>query len=133
MLSILYLIFNAIWMTPFVGGQYTDAPYWRFIHAGEIAGFFILATFILKVYFNNFPGSGLNIWLRSIIRTLIAVGGGMLIYWFYFSSAGCAVLGRVPGFAQPDDTPLVWTILFLCVILIQKEFFLGWPLRRPKE
>lgn len=133
MLYVMYQVFNAIWMTPFVGGQYTDAPYWRFIHGGEIAGFFILAAFILKVYFNNFPSSGMNLFLRALIRTVIAMAGGMLIYWFYFSNIGCFVLGRVPGFAQPDDTPLVWTILFLCVILIQKEFFLYWPLRKRKD
>jgi hypothetical protein len=128
----LYLVFNTIWMEPFVGGQYTDAPYWRYIHAGEIAGFWLLAAFILKVFFNNFPNRP-PLAARAVIRTLIAMAGGMLIYWFYFSAAGSTLLGRVPGFAQPDDTPLVWTILFLVVVLVQKEFFLYWPLGRREE
>lgn len=32
------------WGAPFVGGQYLDAPYFRFLHAAEMAGFLILAT-----------------------------------------------------------------------------------------
>ena len=42
-------------MEPFVGGQYTDGPDWRFIHMAELSGFFILFAFIWKHYFNNFP------------------------------------------------------------------------------
>ena len=50
-------IMNYFWDEPFMGGQYTDGPDFRFIHAGEICGFFVLAAFILKHYFNNFPTS----------------------------------------------------------------------------
>jgi hypothetical protein len=32
--------------------------------------------------------------------------------------------------AQPGDTPLVFTLLFLCVVLIQRDFFFSWPLKR---
>jgi hypothetical protein len=127
---VMYLIFNAIWMEPFIGGQYTDGPDWRFIHMAEVAGFFILFAFIWKNYFNNFPNQ-LPLILRAIIRSVIGVAGGMLIYWFYYSSATSFFLGKVAGWAQPDDKPLVWTLLFLAVVLIQSEFFQMWPLRRP--
>jgi len=122
-------IFNYVWDEAFVGGQYTDGPDWRYIHAGEIAGFFILAAFILKNYFNNFPNLN-NIWARCIIRSIIAMALGMLIYWFYFSPLATFFLEKVEGFAQPGDTPLVWTLLFLSVVIIQSEFFEGWPLRK---
>ncbi|BEQ13207.1 hypothetical protein [Desulfoferula mesophila] len=125
---ILTAIFNAIWMEPYVGGQYTDGPDWRFIHMGEVAGFCVLFAFIWKYYFNNWP-NGLPLLLRGIIRTIIGVAGGMLIYWFYYSSLSRAVLGKVPGWAQPGDSPLVWTLLFLTVVLIQGQFFHNWPLR----
>jgi hypothetical protein len=36
----------------------------------------------------------------------------------------------VPGVAQPGDTPLVWTILFLSIIMIQADFMKGWPLKK---
>ena len=127
LLWILLKIFNIFWDEPFLGGQYTDGPDFRFIHAGEIAGFFILATFILKTYFNNFPNTG-NLWLRAFVRTIISIAGGLLFYWFYYSPLATVLLAKVPGFAQPGDTPLVYIMLFLCVILIQKDFFDGWPL-----
>ena len=122
-------ILNYFWDEAFLGGQYTDGPDWRYIHAGEISGFFILAAFILKNYFNNFPNTN-NLWARCIIRSLIAFAGGMLIYWFYYSPLATFFLARVEGFAQPDDKPLVWTLLFLSIVLIQSEFFNGWPLRK---
>jgi len=129
LLYVFMKIFTVIWDEPFVGGQYTDGPDWRFIHAGEIAGFFILSAFILKNYFNNFPHLA-SIWGRSLIRSLIAVAGGMLIYWFYYSSLSTFFLAKVEGFAQPGDTPLVWTLLFLSIVLIQSQFFGRWPLKR---
>ncbi len=124
---IMLKIMNHYWMEPFVGGQYTDAPYFRYLHAGEISGFFILAAFILAVYFWNFPNMG-PLWLRAVIRTGIVLVAGYLIRVFYYSSIGTYVLGKVPGIAQPDDTPLVWTILFVSIIMIHAEFFNRWPL-----
>jgi amino acid transporter, AAT family len=128
---IMLKIMNHYWMEPFEGGQYTDAPYFRFLHAGEISGFFILAAFVLGTYFNNFPNTKALL-PRAIVRTVIAILGGMLFYLFYYSAAAELVLGKVPGIAQPDDTSLVWTMLFLSVIMIQAEFFNGWPLVKRK-
>lgn len=129
MMYVIYKIMIYFWDEPFMGGQYTDGPDFRFIHAGEISGFFILSAFILKNYFNNFPNLG-SFWLSALIRTLIAIAGGMLFYWFYYSPLATFFLAKVPGIAQPGDTPLVWTILFLCVVMIQADFFEGWPLKR---
>jgi hypothetical protein len=129
MLWILLKIFIVVWNEPFMGGQYTDGPDFRLIHAGEVAGFFILATFILNTHFNNFPNLP-GIWSRAVARTLIAMAGGMLFYWFYYSPLATFFLAKVPGVAQPGDTPLVFTLLFLCVVLIQRDFFFSWPLKR---
>jgi len=128
-LWVLLRILNAVWGESFMGGQYTDGPDFRLIHAGAVSGFFVLSAFILKTYFNNFPHIA-GIWPRAIIRTLIAMAGGLLFYWFYYSPLATFFLAKVPGFAQPGDTPLVFTLLFLSVILIQKDFFLSWPLPR---
>lgn len=128
-LLIVYQIMNWFWDTPFEGGQYTDAPYFRFLHVAEVSGFIILAAFILKTSFNNFPNMS-GLWPRAIIRTVIAMVGGIIIHLFYYSAATVSLLGKVPGFGQPEDTPLVWTILYLSVIMIQDGFFNGWPLRK---
>jgi AAT family amino acid transporter len=128
-LALLMKIMNYFWDEPFIGGQYTDGPDFRYIHAGEICGFFVLAAFILKLYFNNFPNTKV-LWLRAVLRTLLTVCGGMLFYWFYYSPLATFFLAKVPGIAQPGDTSLVWTILFLSVVMVQAEFFGGWPLGR---
>ena len=125
-------VFNYFWEEPFIGGQYTDGPDWRYIHMAEVAGFCILAAFIHRYYFNNFPNA-LPLWPRAIIRTIIGIGGGLLIYWFYYSSLSNFFLGKVEGWAQPDDKPLVWTLLFLAVILIQADFFKMWPIKGNKK
>ena len=128
-LFVLLKIMIYFWDEPFMGGQYTDGPDFRFIHAGEICGFFILASFILKNYFNNFPNFN-RLLLNAIIRTVIAIAGGMLFYWFYYSPLATFFLAKVPGIAQPGDTSLVWTILFLSIVMIQADFFEGWPLTK---
>jgi AAT family amino acid transporter len=128
LITVLTQVFNAIWLEPYQGGQYTDGPDWRYIHMGEISGFCVLFAFIWKNYFNNFP-NGLPLILRAVIRSVIGLAGGLLVYWFYYSSLSNFFLGKVEGWAQPDDQPLVWTLLFLSVVLIQSEFFHNWPLR----
>lgn len=122
-------VFNYYWDEPFVGGQYTDGPDFRFIHAGEVAGFWILAAFVLATYFNNVPTRG-SLWVRSVIRTAISIAGGMLLYAFYYSPLAETVLAKVQGFAQPGDTPLVWTFLFIAAIMIHSRYFNAWPCRR---
>jgi amino acid transporter, AAT family len=128
-LWILLQIFITVWNEPFMGGQYTDGPDFRLIHAGEISAFFLLSAFILKTYFNNFPNLS-GIWPRAIVRTVLAVIMGLLFYAFYYSPLATFFLAKVPGVAQPGDSPLVFTMLFLCIILIQSDFFYGWPLQR---
>ncbi|MDD3471915.1 MAG: hypothetical protein PHS86_03945 [Syntrophaceae bacterium] len=128
---LLLKIMNIYWMEPFEGGQYTDAPYFRYLHAGEIAGFCVLAAFILKNYFNNWPNWS-NLFFNAIIRTGVVFIIALIIYAFYYSPLSTMILGKVPGIAQPDDTPLVWTMLFLTTILIHAEFFSLWPMK-PKD
>ncbi len=125
--AILLKIMTFFWMEPFEGGQYLDAPYFRYLHVGEISGFVILGAFILSVYFNNFPDFN-SLPLRALVRTLIAFAIGGLLYWLYYSPVSTYLLGKVPGIAQPDDTPLVWTLLFLSVIMVHADFFERWPL-----
>lgn len=128
LMYVLAQIFNAIWMEPYQGGQYTDGPDWRYIHMGEFSGFCILAAFIWKTYFNNFPNN-MALVPRAVVRSLIGVGGGLLLYWFYYSPASKVVLGKLAGWGQPDDQPLIWILLFLSVVMIQGSFFAGWPLK----
>ncbi len=124
---LLLRIMNVFWMEPFEGGQYTDAPYFRYLHAGEVAGFVVLSAFLLKTYFNDWPNWS-NMFLCALVRTILAFALGGIIYLFYYSPLSTMILGKVPGIAQPDDTPLVWTMLYITVIIIHAEFFGRWPM-----
>ena len=119
---------EAFWGKPFVGGQYLDAPYFRYLHAAEMAGFMVLGAFIVKIYLDNlFNGS--TALVRGAVRTLVAVAVGGLVMWFYYA-AGPAVLGTVPGIAQPEDTPLCWSFFLISFMLLHRNFFNSFPLRR---
>jgi len=118
---------SAFWGEPFQGGQYTDAPYFRYLHAAEMAGFLVLAAFALDTSFATPRGAA-----ARVLRTLFALGGAAVLHVFYDSGAATRLLGKVPGVGQPEDTPLVWTLLFLAVVLVQRDLFDGWPLRRHK-
>jgi amino acid transporter, AAT family len=123
-------VMNLIWDEAFIGGSYLDAPYFRHLHVAEISGFLIMGLFIWRVFFHNAP-AGLPWMARGAVRTGAILLIGLLLRWFYYAEGiGTAFLDRVPGFAQPDDTPLAWTILMLSLILAYERFFKAYPLRR---
>lgn len=128
----LLAVMNIFWSDPFEGGQYTDAPYFRYLHAGEISTFVALSALIVRTYFGNLIKQS-NIWIRATVRTIAAAILGAVFYFFYYSWLSTLLLGKVPGVAQPEDTPLAWTLLFLSVVLIQADFFAGWPLVRKEK
>jgi amino acid transporter, AAT family len=115
------------WGKPFVGGQYLDAPYFRYLHAAEMSGFVILGALIVKVYLGNLFTGTVPI-VRGIVRTFVAVVFGAAIMWFYYS-AGPILLGTVQGIAQPEDTPLCWLFFMISFILMHKNFFGSFPVR----
>lgn len=129
---IMLRVMEMFWQEPFEGGQYTDAPYFRYLHSGEMSGFAILGAFIVKTYFDRI-GSTASFWLRAAVKTCAAAACAVLLYLFYYSNLSTLLLGKVPGIGQPEDTPLVWTLLFLGVVLVQAEFFQGWPLRQEER
>lgn len=109
------------WGAPIVGGQYLDAPYFRFLHAAEMAGFLVLASYLVSIYLGNlFSGSTLPV--RGLIRTLAVAALASLMMWFYYA-AGPLLLGTVPGIAQPEDTPLCWSFFMISFVLMHRHFF----------
>ncbi len=118
---------ESYWGKPFTGGQYTDAPYFRYLHAGEMAGFIIMGALVVNIYLENlFNGSSL--FARAAVRSIVAVGLGAAFMAFYYG-IGPSVLGQVPGIAQPEDTPLCWTFFMVSFMLIHKNFFGSKPVR----
>jgi hypothetical protein len=123
-------VMNYFWEEPFLGGNYLDAPFFRHIHAAEVAMFFILGVYILNVFFNNFPRQ-FNGLVNLVVRLVIVVVIGLVLRWFYYSEPlGSTFLDRVPGIGQPDDTPLCWSILLLCMIMVYDNCFNRFPLKK---
>jgi hypothetical protein len=128
--NILESIMNYYWDEPFTGGNYTDDPRFRHIHVAEIAGFYLFAIYILKVFFNNFPVKFSKL-VNNIIRFIIVGVGGMLIWWFYYSpNIGPKYVDRVSGIGSITDTSLCWTIMSILIILFYDKFFNAFPLRK---
>ncbi len=115
------------WGAPFIGGQYLDAPYFRYLHAAEMAGFLILATYVVSIYLGNLL-SGSNLMVRILVRTAAVVLIAILLMWFYYA-AGPLFLGTVPGIAQPEDTPLCWSFFMISFVLMHRHFFNAAPMK----
>jgi amino acid transporter, AAT family len=123
-------VMNHFWDEAFIGGSYLDAPYFRHLHVAEISGFLIMGLAIWKIFFHNWPGR-LPLAARGAVRTVAIILIGMLLRWFYYAEGiGTAVLDRVPGIGQPDDTPLAWTLLMLSLMLVYDRFFNAFPIRK---
>ena len=122
---------EAYWGKPFVGGQYTDAPYFRYLHAGEMAGFLMMGVLVVSTYLGNlFHGGPLLV--RAAVRTVVAVALAAGFLWFYYT-IGPRVLGQVPGLAQPEDTPLCWTFFMVSFMLMHRNFFLSYRFHRVRD
>ena len=110
------------------GGMGTDQPAWRWNHVAEMAMFMNVAAVILYHYFDNWP-TGPALPIRAIVRTAIAVAGGLLIAWLYYT-LGPVLLGTVQGMGQENDTSLAWTVMFLVLILFHAVFMDGYPVKK---
>jgi AAT family amino acid transporter len=112
----------------FEGGMMVEQPAWRWQHVAELAMFMAAAGAILHYYFDNWPTLS-SLALRAIIRSIIAIAGGLFLTWLYYAF-GPLFLGTVPGIAQEGDTSLCWTIMFLNLILAHAVFFDGFPMKK---
>ena len=113
------------------GGMATEQPAWRWNHVAEIVMFMAVAGSILYHYFDNWPRNP-RLPLRALTRTLIAVGGGLLICKLYYV-LGPIFLGTVAGLGQENDTSLCWTVMFLVLLIVHAVFFDGYPFRKQAE
>jgi len=123
----LFLYFaQELWWGPAIRGTRRDAaPDWRWLHVGETMVFFLLPALFLTFYCRNWPrrySRPVN-WL---IRTLIALVGGMGIYWLYYN-IGPLTLGVQKGYSHPQQFPMIPTIWLINLMLINHWFMDNWP------
>jgi AAT family amino acid transporter len=112
----------------FEGGSTIEQPAWRWNHVAEIAMFMAAVGAVLFHYFDNWPRN-MPLFVRALIRTLIAVLGGLGLMWLYYQ-LGPIFLGTVPGVAQEGDTSLAWTVMFIIIVLSHSLFFDGLPMKK---
>jgi AAT family amino acid transporter len=101
------------------------SPDWRWLHVGETMVFFLIPALFLTFYCGNWPKK-FSIPVNWLIRTLIAIFGGMLVYWIYYN-VGHLTLGTQKGYAQPEQFPMIPTIWLINLMLINHWFMDNWP------
>jgi amino acid transporter, AAT family len=112
----------------FEGGSTIELPAWRWNHVAEMFMYMAAAGAILYYYFDNWP-KGLSLPVRAIVRTVIAVAGGLIMAWLYYA-LGPTFLGNVPGMAMENDTSLCWTVMLLSLVIAHGVFFDGFPFKK---
>ncbi len=112
----------------FEGGNLVEQPAWRWLHVAEIFLYMAAVGAVLYHYFDNWP-RGFSLPVRAIVRTVIAMAGGLFLRWLYYA-IGPIFLGTVPGIAQADSTSLCWTVMLLILIIAHGVFFDGFPFKR---
>ena len=111
------------------GGNTVEQPAWRWNHVSELAMMMAFCGAVLFRYFDNWPKGIPSLACRAIIRTIIAILGGLFVaglYWEY----GPTFLGTVYGLGQENDTSNCWTIMMIVLLNLHMLCFDGYPLRK---
>lgn len=127
---LLEAVMTGFWGEPFLGGSYTDDPRFRHLHVAEIAVFAIAASHLWQLFFGNWPSrmpSPAGHVARLAI-VLLLTGGFWLFY--YGTALGPRFVDRVPGLGSIDDTAMCWGLMTVAILLVQRKYFGGWPMRR---
>lgn len=115
-----------LWWGPAIRGTRMDnAPDWRWLHVGETIVFFLIPALFITFYCNNWPRKYSRT-ANILIRTLLVTIGGVIVYWLYYKYANL-LLGIQPGFAQPEQFPMIPTIWFINLMLLNNWFMDNWP------
>jgi AAT family amino acid transporter len=123
----LFLYFaQELWWGPAIRGTRRDAaPDWRWLHVGETMVFFLIPALFTAFYCNNWPRK-FSTPVNWLIRTGIAVVGGMFVYWVYYNTSHL-VLGTQKGYSHPQQFPMIPTIWLINIMLINHWFMDNWP------
>ncbi len=121
----LYFIQELTWGPAIRGTRRDFAPDWRWLHVGEMAVFFLVPALFLKFYCNNWPKK-FSLPANVMIRTLIMLGAGILLYMFYYMTSH-TFLGTQKGFSHPQQFPMIPTIWLIDIWLVHHWFMDNWP------
>ena len=114
-----------VWGEAIRGHRRDAAPDWRWLHVGETAIFFLVPALFLQFYCGNWPNK-FSAPVNILIRTLIVIAGGTLIYCLYYQCAHF-ILGTQKGFSHPQQFPMIPMIWLIDIWLINHWFMDNWP------
>jgi AAT family amino acid transporter len=123
--ALLYFGQELIWGAAIRGTRREFAPDWRWLHVGEMAIFWMLPALWIKFFHNN-AVNRFSTPVNALIRTIISVVAAVALYWLYYKTAHL-FLGVQKGFSHPQQFPMIPTIWFICMMLINYWFMDGWP------
>jgi AAT family amino acid transporter len=123
----LFLYFaQELWWGEAVRGTRRDmAPDWRWLHVGEMMIFYLLPALFITFYLNNWPRK-MSPASRVLVRTVASLAGAILLYWAYYNLSHL-VLGTQRGYSHPQQFPMIPTIWFINLMLINHWFMDNWP------
>jgi len=118
-------IFDYLWGEAYVGANNEMNFGWRYGHTVTMANFVLVIAIIQNAFFGQayikLPGI-----LRGIAKTIVAIAGGLLFAWAYYSW-GPTLFGVVKGVSHPSENAAALLIMIINLLLIQDFFMDGWP------
>ena len=121
----LYFAQELTWGPAIRGTRRAFAPDWRWLHVGEMAVIFLVPALFITFYCGNWPKK-FSMDVNVIIRTAMALGGGILLYYVYYKTAHL-FLGTQKGFSHPQQFPMIPTIWLINIWLAHHWFMDNWP------
>jgi AAT family amino acid transporter len=118
-------VFDYLWGEAYIGANNEMNFGWRYGHTVTMANFVLVIAIIQNAFFGQaytkLPGI-----LRGIAKTIVAIAGGLLFAWAYYSW-GPTLFGVVKGVSHPSENAAALLIMIINLLLIQDYFMDGWP------
>jgi len=124
-------IFDYFWDKAYLGGQNEMNYGWRYGHTVTMANFVLVIAIIQNAFFGQAYVT-LPAILRGILKTIVAIAGGLLFAWAYYAW-GPTLFGVVKGVSHPSENAAALLIMIINLLLIQDFFMDGWPGYRLKK
>ena len=121
-------IYELSWGPAVSGALREKAPYWRYLHVAEQAGFVLFPMVSICFFFNNGPRLFKTEELNWLLRTVLALALGVVVgIVFYLVSE--KLLG-IPGgteISNPYQYPLLWMNWWVLNLLVNVWIGGRWP------
>jgi len=83
----------------------------------------------MAIVLNSYFGQGfskMNLWIKGLLTTVIAIVAGLIFAWCYYAWAP-TLLGVCSGVSHPSENPSAFLVLIIVLLNIHDYFMDGWP------